>query len=168
MEKIKFTSIYDLIERGKVDSIISKVNKCPMKLEPHACHQNSALMCSALDIEGYEVYFCTGFFWKVSERTAHSFNRIVIDNKSYYVDFTAEIVRRSDINYFDTWVVEEFTTEEIWDMFEYDWYSFSPIIGDYSETNKDYFNYRKHERISYENFKDYYYSNMAYLKTLKI
>lgn len=137
MKRITFTRLQEVFSQEELTNIKDYAEK---NLEAHGCHGNAVMMGlyinSRLADNNYEVKVCQGYFWKRKLNMEHSFNKVeYADGRSYYVDFTAELVNNEDPNYFTTWSDLEMDPDYVADIFDYEGASFPLLTGGWSKVD---------------------------------
>lgn len=136
MKRITFTSISDVFSNNELTDIKAYAKD---KLEKHACHGNATLMGLFIKQHhdgDYTIKVCQGYFYKRKLNMEHSFNKVeYADGRSYYVDFTAELVNNEDPNYFTTWSDLEMDPDYVADIFDYEGASFPLLTGGWSKVD---------------------------------
>lgn len=124
--EISFTKVSEIFDEELIEEL-----KDYVQVEAKACHQNAALVAKWLTDYGFECYFNTGFIGFKKPGFEHSFNRVVIDGNSYFIDLTAELTWDGDTIpvYYDN---HEYDIDYIMEAFEEENYSFSPLDPYYS------------------------------------
>lgn len=126
MEKIKFDKAADVLGEDVLEELLEEVS-----IEPNMCHKNAALVGLWLEEYGFEVYFNAGYIGSVGLASTHSFNRVVVDGVSHFIDLTAEKVWEYDHPVF--YDGNEYDIDYIINLFnEHEWCD-SPIGYYYSK-----------------------------------
>lgn len=145
---VECVSINEVFTPEEVASIRSKAHL----FEIHQCASNSAHFCLCAPKQGYVVSFCEGVYWGCVK---HCWNKVVRlrDNKTFYIDITAELVLHENLNDRKQYqLYAEWTTKEITSLFDKYHYAFTPFDG--QDIGKKYVKVDKRTNTIYEYCKD--------------
>lgn len=154
-KKVKVSSLTEVLPKDVVEYVSSTLTK-----EYGKCYDNAFYAGNALRDLGYNVKVCYGLFdWIGRVKQPHSFNRIDINGKTYYIDFQFEIINGTGTK--DLYLVQEMDVDDVDDIFYAEGQSFCPFLGyaDYDNEQYVYYDGITRHSISFDEF-DWSYKHL--------
>lgn len=155
--KVKVSNVKNVLPKD----VVAKVSRILESQSYGMCYETAAYVGLALKGMGYDVKVCYGLFDSINTRKEpHSFNRLDINGKTYYVDFQFEVVNKTSLK--DMYLIEERDVDDVVEIFNREGNSFCPFVGFANFNNYQYVYYDGNTRhsIPFEQFDWESYSHL--------